>query len=65
MIFAFGGDGVFNEVLNGADGTRPLGFVPGGGTNVLPRALGLPRDPVAGGARARRARSRAGSRSGA
>jgi diacylglycerol kinase family enzyme len=46
VIFAFGGDGVFNEVLNGADGTRPLGFVPGGGTNVLPRALGFPRDPV-------------------
>jgi diacylglycerol kinase family enzyme len=43
-IFAFGGDGVFNEVLNGAEGVRPLGFVPGGGTNVLPRALGLPRD---------------------
>ncbi|HZR91484.1 MAG TPA: diacylglycerol kinase family protein [Gaiellaceae bacterium] len=46
-VFAFGGDGVFNEVLNGVDGTRPLGFVPGGGTNVLPRALGLPEDPVA------------------
>jgi diacylglycerol kinase family enzyme len=45
-IFAFGGDGVFNEVLNGVDGTRPVGFLPGGGTNVLPRALGLPRDPV-------------------
>ena len=25
----------------------PVGFVPGGGTSVLPRALGLPRDPVA------------------
>src|SRR2546423_10917125 len=25
-IFAFGGDGVFNEVLNGADGRRLLGF---------------------------------------
>ena len=24
----------------------PLGFIPGGRTNVLPRALGLPRDPV-------------------
>ena len=24
----------------------PVGFVPGGGTNVLPRDLGLPRDPV-------------------
>jgi diacylglycerol kinase family enzyme len=46
-IFAFGGDGVSNEVLNGADGTKQLGFVPGGGTNVLPRALGLPRDAVA------------------
>jgi diacylglycerol kinase family enzyme len=46
-IFAFGGDGVSNEVLNGVDGERRLGFVPGGGTNVLPRALGLPRDPVA------------------
>jgi diacylglycerol kinase family enzyme len=46
-ILAFGGDGVFNEVLNGVDGSRPVGFLPGGGTNVLPRALGLPRDPVA------------------
>jgi diacylglycerol kinase family enzyme len=46
-VLAFGGDGVFNEVLNGVDGTRPLGFIPGGRTNVLPRALGLPRDPVA------------------
>ena len=27
--------------------TLPLGFLPGGGTSVLPRALGLPRDPVA------------------
>jgi diacylglycerol kinase family enzyme len=25
----------------------PLGFLPGGGTSVLPRALGLGRDPVA------------------
>jgi diacylglycerol kinase family enzyme len=46
-VLAFGGDGVFNEVLNGIDGSRPVGFIPGGGTNVLPRALGLPRDPVA------------------
>jgi diacylglycerol kinase family enzyme len=46
-IFAFGGDGVFNEVLNGADGRRPLGFVPGGASSVLPRALGLPGDAVA------------------
>ena len=46
-IVAFGGDGTFNEVLNGASGRTPLGFVPGGGTSVLPRALGLPRDPLA------------------
>jgi diacylglycerol kinase family enzyme len=46
-ILAFGGDGLFNEVLNGVEGDRVLGFVPGGGTSVLPRALGLPRDPAA------------------
>jgi diacylglycerol kinase family enzyme len=46
-IYVFSGDGGFNEVLNGSDGRVPLGFVPGGGTSVLPRALGLPRDPVA------------------
>jgi diacylglycerol kinase family enzyme len=50
-IFVFSGDGGFNEALNGADGEVPLGFVPGGGTSVLPRALGLPRDPVAAAAR--------------
>jgi diacylglycerol kinase family enzyme len=33
-------------VINGVDTDVPLGFVPGGGTSVLPRALGLPRDPV-------------------
>src|SRR5436305_11914640 len=46
-IFVFSGDGGFNEAVNGADGRVPLGFIPGGGTSVLPRALGLPRDPVA------------------
>ena len=46
-IYVFSGDGGFNEVLNGSDGSVPLGFVPGGGTSVLPRALGLPRDPIA------------------
>src|SRR5919197_2310724 len=46
-IFVFSGDGGFNEALNGADGEVPLGFLPGGGTSVLPRVLGLPRDPVA------------------
>jgi diacylglycerol kinase family enzyme len=46
-IYVFSGDGGFNEVLNGADGRTPFGFVPGGGASVLPRALGLPTDPVA------------------
>jgi diacylglycerol kinase family enzyme len=45
-LFVFSGDGGFNEVMNGADPRTPLGFVPGGGTSVLPRALGLPRDPL-------------------
>jgi diacylglycerol kinase family enzyme len=46
-LFVFGGDGAFNEVVNGIDVDVPVGFVPGGGTSVLSRALGLPRDPVA------------------
>ena len=46
-IVVFSGDGGFNEVLNGVRPETTLGFVPGGGTSVLPRALGLPRDPVA------------------
>jgi diacylglycerol kinase family enzyme len=45
-IVVFSGDGTYNEALNGADGV-PFGFLPGGGTSVFPRALGLPRDPVA------------------
>jgi diacylglycerol kinase family enzyme len=47
-VIVYSGDGGFNEALNGiARNDLPLGFVPGGGTSVLPRALGLPRDPVA------------------
>jgi diacylglycerol kinase family enzyme len=45
-IYVLGGDGTYNEVLNGVSGRVPLGFLPGGGTSVLPRALGLGRDPV-------------------
>ena len=45
-IYVFSGDGGFNEVLNGVPPGVALGFVPGGGTSVLPRLLGLPRDPV-------------------
>jgi diacylglycerol kinase family enzyme len=43
-IFVLGGDGTFNEVLNGAHPEATLGFLPGGGTNVLPRALGVSGD---------------------
>ena len=46
-MYVLGGDGTYNEVLNGVSGSVPLGFLPGGGTSVLPRALGLGRDPVA------------------
>ncbi len=45
-ILVLSGDGTYNEALNAADGSVPFGFLPGGGTSVLPRALGLPRDPV-------------------
>ena len=45
-VVVFSGDGGFNEALNGVRAGTTLGFVPGGGTSVLPRALGLPRDPV-------------------
>jgi len=46
-LVVFSGDGGFNEALNGLPADRPIGFLPGGRTSVLPRALGLPRDPVA------------------
>jgi diacylglycerol kinase family enzyme len=46
-IVVFSGDGGFNEVLNGVREGVPVGFLPGGGTSVLPRALGLPRDALA------------------
>ena len=45
-IYVFSGDGTYNEVLNGITGDVPVGLVPGGGTSVLPRALGLGRDPA-------------------
>jgi diacylglycerol kinase family enzyme len=47
-IFVFSGDGGFNEAANGLGPTAPpLGCIPGGGTSVFPRGLGIPRDPVA------------------
>jgi diacylglycerol kinase family enzyme len=46
-VVGFSGDGGYNEILNGLGNGTPVGFVPGGGTSVLPRALGLPRRPLA------------------
>jgi diacylglycerol kinase family enzyme len=45
-VYVFAGDGGFNEVVNGLTRDVPVGFLPGGSTSVLPRALGLPRDPI-------------------
>src|SRR5919198_5859903 len=45
-VLVFGGDGLLNEVLNGLDGSIPVGVIPGGRTNVVVRALGLPNEPV-------------------
>ena len=47
-VFALGGDGTANEVIQALAGTSTkLGLIPGGGTNVFARALGLPNDAVA------------------
>jgi diacylglycerol kinase family enzyme len=46
-VASFGGDGTVNEVANGLAGSNvPMAIIPGGGTNVLARSLGIPRDPV-------------------
>jgi diacylglycerol kinase family enzyme len=45
-IVVFSGDGGFNEALNGLAADIPIGFLPGGRTSVLPRALGLSRQPI-------------------
>lgn len=46
VVLVYSGDGGFNEALNGLDADIPIGFLPGGGTSVLSRALGLPADPI-------------------
>ncbi len=46
-VFAFGGDGLVNEVLNGLPPGKALGVVAGGYTNVFARGVGVPRDPAA------------------
>ena len=42
-IFVYSGDGTYNELVNGLVADVPVGFIPGGGTSVLPRALGATR----------------------
>ncbi len=48
LLFALGGDGTLNLLAGELAGTSvALAPLPGGTTNVVARALGLPRDPVA------------------
>lgn len=43
-VIVLAGDGTANEVLNGVGARVPIGVLPAGGTSVLARAMGLPRD---------------------
>ena len=51
LVIVHGGDGSINEVVNGlmglTDGRPLIAVIPGGGGNVLARALGLPLDAAA------------------
>jgi diacylglycerol kinase family enzyme len=51
LVIVHGGDGSINEVVNGVmgltDGRPLIAVIPGGGGNVLARALGLPLDAAA------------------
>jgi len=46
-VAVLGGDGTLNEVINGLAGSDvPVIPIPGGGTNVFARTMGLPKDPI-------------------
>ena len=51
LVIVHGGDGSINEAVNGlmglTDGRPLIAVIPGGGGNVLARALGLPLDAAA------------------
>jgi diacylglycerol kinase family enzyme len=62
-VVVLGGDGTANETVQAlAHSPVALGLVPGGGANVLVRALGLPADPVAATSRLLRALRTGGRR---
>ena len=47
LVVVFSGDGTINEAVNALAGSQTaLGVIPGGATNILVRALGIPIDPV-------------------
>lgn len=47
LVVCLAGDGTLNEVVNGLAGSDlPLVPLPGGGTNVFARTMGLPKDPI-------------------
>ena len=51
LVIVLGGDGSINEVVNGVmsrrEGRPRVAVIPGGGANVLARALGIPLDAAA------------------